>query len=260
MSELRITWCYPDMLNLHGDRGNAMALERVGKLLGLSVTIDRVEDYGDPIDWERSDLLLFDPGEVRTVPRVVDALERQRDGLMRYVDRSGVIVAVGTTGAAFGRKLRRADGQVFDGLGILDMVCTEREEILGDDLIVRLRGSGRELAGCQIQLIDAEVSEGSVLADVVYGYGNHGYEHAVEGAIAGNVCFTNLLGPVFVKNPWWAEDLIRTALKGRGIMPDPLPEEQCYALERKSFDCIRAYCVTDHSRNKSHNPWNRSDR
>ena len=35
MNTLNITWLYPDLLNLHGDRGNLMAFERVGKAMGL---------------------------------------------------------------------------------------------------------------------------------------------------------------------------------------------------------------------------------
>ena len=31
--ELNITWLYPDVLNLHGDRGNVMALKKVGEML-----------------------------------------------------------------------------------------------------------------------------------------------------------------------------------------------------------------------------------
>lgn len=29
MNEINILWMYPDILNLHGDRGNIMAFERV---------------------------------------------------------------------------------------------------------------------------------------------------------------------------------------------------------------------------------------
>ena len=34
MNKLNITWCWPDILNLHGDRGNVMALVRIAEKMG----------------------------------------------------------------------------------------------------------------------------------------------------------------------------------------------------------------------------------
>ena len=38
-NELNILWMYPDILNLHGDRGNLMAFERIGNLLDVKINI-----------------------------------------------------------------------------------------------------------------------------------------------------------------------------------------------------------------------------
>ena len=42
---INIAWLYPDTLNLHGDRGNIMAFERVAAMLGADVTITRIDSY-----------------------------------------------------------------------------------------------------------------------------------------------------------------------------------------------------------------------
>ena len=55
MNKLTITWCYPDILNLHGDRGNIMALERIGKMLDLDVEVKKIENYDEDIDFENTD-------------------------------------------------------------------------------------------------------------------------------------------------------------------------------------------------------------
>ena len=44
-AELNILWMYPDVLNLHGDRGNLMAFEKVCKMLGVKANITKVERY-----------------------------------------------------------------------------------------------------------------------------------------------------------------------------------------------------------------------
>ena len=55
-----------------------------------------------------------------------------------------------------------------------------------------------------------------------------------EGCKYKNVIFTNALGPVLVKNPWYAEKLIRQAMKTKGIELD-------YELEYKSLECIKKF-------------------
>ena len=75
-----------------------------------------------------------------------------------------------------------------------------------------------------------------------YGRGNDGTK--TEGARVKNLFFTNCLGPVLVKNPWLAEDLLREALKAKG---EKLPERvdtKRYDLELKSMECIKRYNET----------------
>ena len=42
---LNIVWAYPDILNLHGDRGNLLALERIAKMLEIETKVTKIENY-----------------------------------------------------------------------------------------------------------------------------------------------------------------------------------------------------------------------
>ena len=95
MNKLTITWCYPDILNLHGDRGNIMALERVGKMLDLDVEVKKIENYDEDIDFENTDILFFNPGELKSVEYIINALERQRKELKNYIEHNKYIIAIG---------------------------------------------------------------------------------------------------------------------------------------------------------------------
>ena len=37
---VNVAWMYPDILNLHGERGNAKAFELVSKKMGVKLNID----------------------------------------------------------------------------------------------------------------------------------------------------------------------------------------------------------------------------
>ncbi|MDO4383005.1 MAG: hypothetical protein Q4C18_00765 [Eubacteriales bacterium] len=240
MNKLNITWCWPDVLNLHGDRGNVMALERIGKKMGLSVEVHKTTNFGDSLDFKQTDVLLLNPGEFKSNEYIVNAFRNVKDQLDAYIEEGGVILTVGTTGAAFGKTIRRLDGSTISGLGYLDMECAERDNIVGDDLITRMRGTDFELNGSQIQVMDTTLSSDVALSDVEYGYGNNGYEEKHEGARYKNLIFTNMLGPVLVKNPWLAQHLIQKAMERKGVSIPELPVET-FELERKSLECIRKY-------------------
>ena len=229
---VRIGWMYPDCLNLHGERGSVQAFERIGGAMGLEMQLRRIGDFDDPIPFDGLDLLFFAPGEITCLEFIRPALERQRPALERYLEDGGWLIAVGTTGLLFGRTTNRTDGSVFEGLGLLDMTAREREFVWGDDLHFRLADSKMEIFGSQIQMADVEAA--APLGDVLYGRGNNA--GGSEGARRGNLLFTNCLGPVFVKNPWWAEDILRQIVLQRQGIAAAGP----YTLESASFaSCLR---------------------
>lgn len=240
---LNITWCYPDILNLHGDRGNIMALEHVAKLMGVDAPVTRVNDLDDPIDFEAADILFFNVGEIKNAIAVGRALAPHADALAAYVNAGKVVFVVGTTVCAFAEQTTMLDGSVEAGLGLLKLSCTERELVFGDDLIFTAPDYGFDVNGSEISLVDTHLNPGTTpLGTVRYGRGNDGTK--TEGARVKNLFFTNCLGPVLVKNPWLAEDLLREALKAKG---EKLPERvdtKRYDLELKSMECIKRYNET----------------
>ena len=202
---LQLGWMYPDLLNLHGERGSVQAFVRAGENLGVEVQVRRINDFDDPIPFGELDLCLFLPGELKTLGFIKPALEAQRAALMEYLARGGYAVAVGTTGMLFGKQVTREDGSVWEGLGILDLTATERKYVWGDDLHFRLESSKQEIFGSQIQMVDVEAA--NQLGQTIYGHGNNA--SGAEGARYQNLLYTNCLGPVFVKNPWWTEAIVK---------------------------------------------------
>jgi len=262
--QLNILWLWPDILNLHGDRGNAMALVHVCGLYGIDARITRVNRLTDDLDFEDADIILLGAGELAVMPAIAGALSGNITALKACIDNGGVIFATGTTGAALGVHTKRLDGSHIFGVGLVDMECTERREILGDDLIFRVcmdpadtacisgdagssgegGGAADEVAmdvyGIQINMMDIALAAGQKpFGEVVYGWGNNG--GAAEGAASGNIVFTNALGPVLVKNPWLTLDLINRSLSRRhGGVPlrfDP----DLFKLELASAEAIRIF-------------------
>ena len=201
---------YPNLLNLHGERGSIMALKQIGNDVGVEVNILRIEDFDDPIPFHELDLLVFLPGEIASFPHMMPALKDR--GLTEYLENGGYLLAIGTSGLMFGNHIIREEGSKLKCLGYLDMQAKERKFVWGDDLHVRINDSGLELAGSQIQMADVDAK--NPLATTIYGMGNN--NTGAEGARWKNLVYTNCLGPLFVKNPWFAENILKEILTSKG--------------------------------------------
>ena len=258
---LNILWLWPDILNQHGERGNAMALVRVCGLYGIETEVARVNRLEDELSVEAADIILIGAGELAVMPQIVGALSKHVKRLADWVEGGGILFATGTAGAALGVQTLRTDGSQISGLGLLDMECREREAVLGDDLIFSIGGGNGDVTdGClvggngsdpggglgiyciQIQMMDVSLAAGQQpLGRIIYGYGNNG--SGFEGAQNGGVIFTNALGPVLVKNPWLTLSLIRNALKRKPCMEsDELRfNPKLFELELASAKAIRAF-------------------
>ena len=238
---LTVVWMYPDVLTLEGGRGDLMALFNTASLLGLPFEIVKCRRLTDPIPVSDTGIIFFPPGDLAGMADICAALLPQRSRLEAFAKKSGHIVAIGGSGSVLAKSTRLADGTVFEGLGLLDMTLTERDEIFGDDLWLTVRDSEREMIATQIQRCDVALAKDQApFADVRYGRGNDGGK--LEGARTGNVIFTHALGPALARNPLVCADLLLAAAERMGITPaktELAPED--IAFETEALNDLRTF-------------------
>lgn len=237
--KLNLCYCFPDSFNLHGDRGNMLAFERVCKLLDVEFNFRRVNSFKEKLDFSGDDILFFSPGELRVALGVCRDLQPQRSVFSDYLDAGKTIVVVGTSIALFAKNIVRLDGSVHSGLDLINLGCRERKITYSNDEVftTTLYGEEMEIVGGQIQMIDILINNETPLGTVSYGYGNSHKDD--EGAVKNGLIFTNALGPVFVKNPRFTAAIIIDALRKKGVSREfEIPE---FALEAKSNERIKDF-------------------
>lgn len=236
---LHILWLYPDVLNLHGGRGDMMALLHTANLLQLPIEIKRCDRPDEEIDFAWADMICLNSGELKCAPEVTAALKHQQEDLDRFLARGGMILAVASSGAVLANKTEMLDGTVREGLGLLDMDWKERESVWGDDIWFELP-DGLQVIGNQIQVADVFLREGQdALGTILYGRGN--CKDGTEGARTGNVIFTNCLGPMMVKNPKLAAKWLKEAAVATGIEVKGQLKEEDVEIENKSFALVQKF-------------------
>jgi len=214
--KLRLAHLYPKAMNIYGDRGNILCLERRCRERGIGFEVAEL-DLGDKLKAKECDLVFIGGAQDREQRRVAEDLAKVKGKAMREAaERGAVVLAVCGGYQLLGRYYRTAEGEELPGVGLFGL-WTEHpgpgaKRFIGN-VVVEWRGGtlvGFENHGGRTYL-DAGVEP---LGRVVSGFGNNG-EDGGEGAASGNSFGTYLHGSLLPKNPRFADHLIETALRLR---------------------------------------------
>lgn len=224
MREINLLWMYPDILNLHGDRGNIMALMQIAESLQVKLNVTKSNSAEGAGDFNDFDMVYFGAGQLRNMQTVAEDLKTRADNISSFVESGKYVLVLGTTGCVFGKEISFSGGEKCQGLGILNMNAKELErtempmltkEVYGDDIYCVCDDS-TEIIGCQIQRMDFTLEQGQKpFAKVIYGYGNN-CKDGTEGAVCNNLIFTNTMGPLMSCNPWLGRKIFEDILQKKG--------------------------------------------
>lgn len=205
---LTILQLYPRDMNIYGDRGNTLVLEKRATWHGYEPKV-----------------ISYNPGDV--FPNGVDIIvggggqdsgqEKIKNDLMKISTTLRMLAEDGTPMLMicglyqlFGRYFKTQSGQTIDGIGLLDITTVAGpERLIGNilthseqfgDIIGYENHSGQTLLGNTVEPLGA----------VIHGAGNNGKD-GLEGARQHNIIGSYMHGSLLPKNPAIADWLIEQA-------------------------------------------------
>jgi CobQ-like glutamine amidotransferase family enzyme len=239
---LRICALYPDLMNIYADRGNLLLLERRCGWRGIGFEVTPA-GLGEAIDADAHDLFYLGGGQDRDqLLCAQDLVETKRDALHAAAAAGKVILGVCGGYQLLGHAYAFGAEEV-PGVGLVDLRTVRIDttpptpRLIGNVAIeVELPGTDgpRVLAGFENHGGRTHLGAGEQpLGRVLRGHGNTG-ESGFEGVIRDGVIGTYLHGPLLPKNAWFADWLIRRALRLDAPL-DPLDD----ALEESAHRSAR---------------------
>lgn len=214
--KLRVAHLYPKLMNIYGDRGNIMCLQRRCRERGIEFEALALE-MGDRLDPDACDLVFMGGAQDREQRRVAGDLRELKAGALREaIERGVAVLAVCGGYQLLGRFYRTAEGEELPGAGLIDVWTAhpgpKAKRFIGNAVI---EWKGTTVAGFENHGGRTHLGEGvKPLGRVVAGYGNNG-EDGGEGAVYRNVFGTYLHGALLPKNAVFADHVIQTALRRR---------------------------------------------
>lgn len=218
MWELDICHLYPDLLNLYGDRGNVIAIQKRCEWRGIRTRVSPVS-IGDPFDAERYDIVLLGGGQDYEQKILQPDLLLQKGSEIRnYITHGGVVLAICGGYQLLGNFYQTPDGEQLKFLGALDFATFGGKKRMIGNIVFqcRLLKSGNRdgiLAGFENHSGKTFLGPGvKPLGRVLRGHGNNGRDHT-EGALFRNTICSYGHGSLLPKNPALTDYLIGTAFR-----------------------------------------------
>jgi CobQ-like glutamine amidotransferase family enzyme len=212
--KLRLGHLYPTLMNVYGDRGNIICLERRCRLRGIDLEVVPL-GLREAVDPAAFDLLFVGGAQDREQQLVSDDLVNVKGPALKEAAEEGVVMLAVCGGYQLaGHFYRDSDGGELRGAGILDLHTvhpgSSAKRLIGNLVAI---WEGGELAGFENHGGRTYLGPAcEPLARVVSGFGNDG-SSGYEGARYRNVFGTYLHGPLLPKNPALADRLVSLALE-----------------------------------------------
>ena len=214
--QIQITWLYPDLMNIYGDRGNVIVLQKRAEWRGIPVTVTYHSIGSSVSDITNADILLMGGAQDRQQHLVAKDIEGKKAETLKKAIHQGVPGLFVCGGYQFlGNYYKPADGPIIPGLGIFD-VYTEhpgktQKRLIGNIAVESPEGNtyvGFENHGGRTYL----EKTAQPFARVLSGSGNNGTDRT-EGVLFNHTIGTYLHGPILSKNPELADWLIAKSLE-----------------------------------------------
>ena len=237
--ELKICHLYPDVLNLYGDRGNVLCMQKRLAWRGIDAQVTGVL-VGQPLDAAQYDLFFIGGGQdFEQEVLLSDVKGEKADQIKALIEDGKPLLAICGGYQMLGQYYKTWDGRQYDFVGALDLwTIGEQKRLIGNYMYACDDLQGESVVGFENH--SGKTYLGSAvrpMGTVLSGYGNNG-EDGLEGARYNNVFATYSHGCLLPKNPQLCDFILKTALEYKygDCQLEPLDD----TFERNAHEYMRA--------------------
>ncbi len=211
MYSIKICHLYPDLLNLSGDRGNIITLQKRMEWRGIEVEIENV-GAGQTFDDKAYDIVFMGGEPDQDWSKLLTELSGGNGKrIVDLIAAGGIFLAVNGGYQLLGKNYTDVNGHVFELLGALNLETKGCKARRTGDFIFQCT-CGTNVVAFENHAGKTYLGEGlKPLGKVISGYGNNG-EDGTEGARYKGVFATYGHGPILPKNPKLADAIIMAAM------------------------------------------------
>jgi lipid II isoglutaminyl synthase (glutamine-hydrolysing) len=229
MKPIKIAHLYAKEMNIYGDNGNVLILQKRLQWRGIPVSIEEV-GVGDALPKGTS--IIFGGGGQDAGQSIIaqDLISRKPELQAMQSDGIVMLMICGMY-QLFGHYFKTYDGQEIPGIGLLDAHTIAGDKRIIGNIVSRTEWGtivGYENHSGKTYLGDSVAQLGVAKPN----QGNNA-EDGTEGAVYKNVFGSYLHGPMLAKSPEFADEILQRALDLHGHTDELSPIDDTLALRAK---------------------------
>ncbi len=220
--KLTIGYLYGDLMNIYGDTGNIIALQKRAQWRGIEVTVKQIS-IGDKLKKGDVDLFFFGGGQDQQQELVAKDLKTKAKIIKSEVERGVPLLSICGGYQLLGNYYKPHEGPKLPGIGLFSTYTLASDDrMIGNIVIESMFG---KLVGFENHSGKTFLKKESLPFGMVSkGFGNNGADKT-EGCMYKNAIGCYMHGSLLPKNPKLADWLLRKALEvkyKREIILQPL--------------------------------------
>jgi len=210
--DLNIAYLYYNILNVYGDRGNILILQKIIKDNNIRCNVSYIS-IDDDFNHLKYDIVFMGGGQDNDqMVAAKDLIENKKHSLQTYIEDGGCGLYICGAFQLLGKKYISAIGDEIEGTGILDIYTEKGENRFRGDIIIQSSIFDSTLVGFENHSGRTFIEKYRSLGYVKYGKGNNGSDNT-EGLMYKNTICTYMHGCFLSKNPEIIRFIIERALK-----------------------------------------------
>ena len=234
--ELKICHLFPDVLNLYGDRGNVVCMQKRLNWRGIDVSVTGVS-IGQKLKASDYDLFFIGGGQDFEQEVLLADLQGEKTAEIKSAIEDGkTFLCICGGYQMLGHYYKTWDGQQCDFIGALDLYTVgHKDRMIGNYMFTCDELGGQTVVGFENHSGKTFLGSGlRPIGKVLAGYGNNG-EDGMEGARYKNVFCTYSHGCLLPKNPILADHILKTALEHKYGKIDLAPLDDTIELNAHRY-------------------------
>lgn len=229
--KITIGHLFYDLLNLYGENGNVLALEKALSSQGLEVEIKYLSIDNEPWNLDELDVVYIGAGTEQNQLLALNTLMKYKDEINQMILNNKLFICTGNSIELFGKQINQEEN-VIETLNIFDYTTKRTAKRVVSECVFHYNELNDKILG--FENYQGEITGiTEPLFTVEIGYGSN-TNSKIEGFRKNNFYGTYLIGPLLVRNPKLLEKLCKELI----LLKDSCFEFKDFnlSLEQAAYD------------------------
>ena len=234
MEKIKIAHLYYDLMNLYGEIGNIMALEKGFNDQDMFTEVTNLT-IGDKIDFNKYDIYYMGSGSEENQLLVINDILKYKDKINNAINNGKHFIFTGNSYEILGKYIEKINGEKINTLEIFDFYSKEVDKRIIGEEIVECDLFKETVIGFQNRQCVLN-NKNNHLFSVIEGFSDN-YKSHYEGIHFKNLYATYNLGPLLIRNPLFKDYIIKEVLEKKDILYQSIStvDEKAYNEYIKNF-------------------------